>query len=72
MQRMSRRRIEEALVEGALQAARQLGVGVDRRAIREAIRSSASLDDAAGRLADLLQAAAGDREVERAGKVADP
>lgn len=72
MQRLGRRRIEEALVEGALQAARKLGVAVDRRAIREAIRSSTSLDDAAGRLADLLHAAAGDQGVSLAGKVADP
>jgi hypothetical protein len=69
---LSRRKMEVALVRGAMTAARALGVSVDRAMVLGVIRSSTDLEDCAGRLADLLSTAARAQAVSLEGKVSDP
>jgi hypothetical protein len=69
---LSRRKMEVALVRGAMTAAGKLGVSIDRGMVLAIIRSSTDLEDCAGRLADLLSTAARAQAVDLKGKVSDP
>lgn len=63
---------EDALVRGAQNAARALRVRIDRETLLGIVRSSTSLEDCAGRLADALRAAARARHADISDKITDP
>jgi hypothetical protein len=69
---LAKRKMEVALVRGAMTAAGKLGVSIDRGMVLAIIRSSTDLEDCAERLADLLSTAARAQAVDLRGKVSDP